>query len=115
MSKSPSQAGGHARRLLARMRDGRAHSIRLGVALMRRVLSAAMRQPRVKRAARTLLSRIPGLQSRLRALLYRHMLAAQSGAMPPPEPMIGNEAPPRTARIFRELKQAQQARKDRCE
>jgi O-antigen chain-terminating methyltransferase len=81
---------------------------------MRRLVSAAVRQPRVKRAARVLLSRIPGLQSRLRSLLYSNAWAMQSGATPP-EPMIGNEAPARTARIFRELKQAQQARKDRCE
>jgi O-antigen chain-terminating methyltransferase len=87
---------------------------RMATPVMRRLMTAALRQPRVKRAARVLLSRIPGLQSRLRSLLYSNAWAMHSGATPP-EPMIGNEAPARTARIFRELKQAQQARKDRCE
>ena len=82
---------------------------------MRLLVSTVMRQPRVKRAARILLARVPGLQSRLRALLYRQMWSIQAGAAPPPEPVIGSEAPARTARIFRELKQAQQARKERCE
>lgn len=96
------------------MRKVRAQIIRMAAPVMRRLMSAALRRPRVKRAARILLSRIPGLQSRLRSLLYSNAWAMQSGATPP-EPMIGNEAPARTARIFRELKQAQQARKDRCE
>lgn len=95
------------------MRNGRAHITRVAAAAVRRLVSAAVRQPRVKRAARVLLARIPGLQSRLRSLLYSSAWSMQSGATPP-EPMIGNEAPARTARIFRELKQAQQARNDRC-
>ncbi|XYJ11340.1 hypothetical protein ACSUZJ_04955 [Telluria sp. B2] len=96
------------------MRKGLAHTNRMVVAALRRLVSATSRQPQLKRAARVLLARIPGLQPRLRAFLYRSMWTNQSG-MAPPEPMIGNEAPVRTARIFRELKQAQQARKDRCE
>lgn len=96
------------------MRKLRTHITRMAAPIVRRLMSAALRQPRVKRAARIVLSRIPGLQSRLRSLLYSNAWAIQSGATPP-EPMIGNEAPARTARIFRELKQAQQARKDRCE
>lgn len=84
-------------------------------AVVRQVLFAALRQPLAKRAARFVLSRIPGLQTRVRALLYRHVWSAQAGAAPPPEPVIGGEAPARTARIFRELKQVQQARNDRCE
>jgi O-antigen chain-terminating methyltransferase len=83
-------------------------------ALLRRALHAGLRQPRVKQAARALLARMPGLQRRLRTLMYRQ--GAQAGQLtgaPPPEPQIGREAPPRTERIYRELKQAQ-ARKDRC-
>lgn len=96
------------------MRKLRALMTRMAAPAVRRLMSAALRRPRLKRAARILLTRIPGLQSRLRSLLYSNAWAMQSGATPP-EPMIGNEAPARTARIFRELKQAQQARKDRCE
>lgn len=84
-------------------------------AVVRRVLFAALRQPQVKRLARLVLSRIPGLQSRMRSLVYRHAWTLQAGSAPPPEPTIGNEAPARTARIFRELKQAQRARTERCE
>ena len=96
------------------MRKGLANTRRMAATALGRLMSVAVRQPQLKRAARLLLSRIPGLQSRLRSILYRNMWTNQSGAMPP-EPMIGNEAPARTARIFHELKQAQQARKDRCE
>jgi glycosyltransferase involved in cell wall biosynthesis len=90
---------------------------RRAAAILRHALHATLRRPRVKRVARALLARMPGIQRHLRGLMYRH--GSGAGDLPgteglPPEPKIGREAPPHTARIYRELKQAQQARKDRC-
>ncbi len=90
----------------------RAQASRLFVPLLQRAVQVVLRKPRLKRVVRTMLAYMPGVQTRLRHLLYRHDTSAHHlAAAPPPEPLPMGEVPPRVARIYRELKQAQQARK----
>ena len=86
---------------------------RIFIVLLRRSVQAVLRRPRLKHFARTLLAYMPGVQARLRHLLFRHDTRAHDlPAAPPPEPLSMGELPPRVARIYRELKQAQLARKE---
>jgi O-antigen chain-terminating methyltransferase len=95
-------AGAWALRLRASVRP-RARAALLG--LMRGV----MRQPLLYRAARRAVGRFPGLNARLRGLLYR---PAPGGAALPPEALPGaGDLSPRAARIYQELKHTLEARK----
>lgn len=79
--------------------------------LARRTVQAIMRRPRLKRVALALLAYMPSVRTRLRDLLHRHDALHHPVNAPPAEPLPIGEVAPRVAKIYRELKQAQQARK----
>ena len=85
----------------------------LATSLLHRMVRAVLGRPRLKRAALALLAHMPGVRTRLRGMLYRpDPLHQAPQAPPPPEPLPMGEVPSRVARIYRELKQAQQTRND---
>ena len=69
---------------------------------------AALRRPRLKRAARAVLARLPSLRARLQAMLHH---AAQSQAMPPEPPAPLGDMTPRTLRVYRDLQTALKRKK----
>jgi O-antigen chain-terminating methyltransferase len=73
------------------------------------LMRAALRQPLLKGALRRALGRLPGLQARLRGLLYRHAGGAD-GPTPEAPPAAGDMSP-RTARIYDDLKKTLETRK----
>lgn len=70
-----------------------------------------LRNPRAKRTARAVLARFPGLQARLREMMYQAPVAAGAGA-PPPAGQQPDELSPRARKLYGALKQAQATRKD---
>jgi len=109
------RAGDAARRLRAPVQQVRSRGKHTAIALLRQAVQATLRRPRLKRVARAMLARMPMVQRQLRVVLYRHDPNAphmRPPQAPEPEPVPGAELPARTARIYRELKQAQQARKN---
>jgi SAM-dependent methyltransferase len=92
-------------RLRAALRDGT-----LGAAVKGRARNAArtlgkavLRSPAAKRAARTLLSRFPALQARLREMMVQAPVAP--GAPPPATQQVADLSP-RAQRLYGDLKQA---------
>jgi len=109
------RAGDAARRLRVPVQQVRSRGKHTAIALLRQAVQATLRRPRLKRVARAMLARMPLVQRQLRVVLYRHDPNAphmRPPQAPEPEPVPGAELPTRTARIYRELKQAQQARKN---
>lgn len=106
-------AGGIALRLRTAQRNGT-----LGAAVRRRVVAsvkpavlalgrAVLRNPRAKRHARGVLARFPGLQARLREMLYRAPIAPTGAGAPPPQGQLPDDLSPRARRLYTALKQAQ--------
>lgn len=87
--------------LLLRARAGAKRGLR-GPLL--RLMRAVLRQPLLKGAARRVLARFPGLQARLRGMLYQP--APGAAALPPEPPPAGGDLSPRAARVYHELQQA---------
>lgn len=69
---------------------------------------AALRRPRLKRAARAVLARLPSLRARLQAMMHH---AAQSQAMPPEPPAPLGDMTPRTLRVYHDLQTALKRKK----
>lgn len=78
--------------------------------MLLRLLRGVLRRPRLKRAARATLQYFPRLQARLQGWMHRAVLAPDASARARPRP--AGEMTPRSARMYRELKQALEARKD---
>lgn len=77
---------------------------------LRRLVRGVMRQPLLHGAARRVVSHFPGLNARLRGLLYQPV---PGGAALPPEALpVAGDLSPRAARIYQELKHTLEARKD---
>lgn len=87
---------------------------RLGSGIKRRTQGAllrlahwALRRPRLKQVARRFLYYIPGLQSRLYAILHQSTMASQNAPT-----QQQSDLSPRTLRMYRELKKSLDARKN---
>ncbi len=98
-------AGGLSIRLRAALRNGT-----LGASLAMRARHAAhragravLRNPSAKRAALRLLAHFPGLQARLREMMYQ---APVTPGAPPPSGQQAADLSPRAQRLYAELKQA---------
>ena len=74
------------------------------------VLRGVLRRPRLKRAARAVLQHMPRLRARLQGWMHRAVLSPDAMARARPRP--SGEMTPRSARMYRELQQALEARKD---
>ncbi|NHZ60823.1 class I SAM-dependent methyltransferase [Massilia genomosp. 1] len=105
---------GYARRLRNAVREGR-----IGPGIKRRVtppllalMRALLRRPRAKRTALAVLRRFPGLHARLYGVLRR----GNNPPPPPPAPFPPStsvlDLTPRAQRIYQELKQAIDSRKN---
>jgi O-antigen chain-terminating methyltransferase len=75
------------------------------------LMRAVLRQPLLKGAARRLLARFPGMQARLRGMLYQPVPGATTL---PPEPLPSDgDLSPRAARAYQELKNTLEKREAR--
>jgi O-antigen chain-terminating methyltransferase len=104
-------AGHYAHRLRGALREGRVLSgvkRRLRGPLLA-LMRAALRRPRVKRAARALLRFSPSLQARLAGLLQQS--AAAQTVLPAEPPQPPGDMSPRTLRHYRNLKSSLETRK----
>ncbi|HEX8615054.1 MAG TPA: class I SAM-dependent methyltransferase [Telluria sp.] len=105
---------GYAWRLRDAARDGR-----IGPGIRRRVtppllalMRALLRRPRAKRTALAVLRRFPGLHARLYGMLRRANSTPAPPAAPFPSSASAGELTPRAQRIYEELKQAIDSRKN---
>lgn len=82
-------------------------------ALLTNTAQVVRQHPRLQHVARAVLTRMPVLRTQLHTALHEQQAKAQPPRPQPgvePDPVPGAELPVRTARIYRELKQALQAR-----
>ena len=73
-----------------------------------RLARAVLRSPRLKSAARQILARFPGLQGRVRAMMFRSTLAPH--AKWSTRPQAEGDLSPRAQRMLNELRRAQRER-----
>lgn len=83
---------------------------RRGSALLQQAVRLVLRSPALKRTARTLVARFPGLRVRLLRLLYTPT-PGTSGAEAPSDPLTGQMSP-RSLAIYRELTRTTDNNKD---
>ena len=100
-----------AQRLRAALRNGTLGAAVKGRAgnTARTLGKAVLRSPAAKRVARTLLSRFPSLQARLREMMYQAPVAP--GAPPPATQQVADLSP-RAQRLYADLKQALDKKED---
>ena len=98
--------GGWARRLRAAVQNRTLvpGAKRRAIHAVRQAGQAVLRDPRARRAARSVLARFPALQARLREMMYQAPVAP--GA-PPPASQHASDLSPRAQRIYAALKQTQ--------
>lgn len=77
--------------------------------LLRHLVRAVLRRPRLKQWARARLMRMPRLQRRLQGLMFRPDAPVSRRAR---SALSATDLPPRTLRIYRDLKKAAAAKPD---